>query len=64
MTELLSGAVRIEDYRNRVEIQLAGHVLAQSNNALLLIETYAPDIYFPISAVSYTHLTLPTILRV
>ena len=51
MTERLSDAMRIDEYPHRVEIQLAGHVLAQSKNALLLIETYAPDIYLPFSDI-------------
>tara|TARA_B100001123_G_scaffold149408_1_gene172959 strand:- start:771 stop:1610 length:840 start_codon:yes stop_codon:yes gene_type:complete len=51
MTKRLSDAMRIEEYPHRVEIQLAGHTIAQSNNALLLIETYAPDIYLPFSDI-------------
>ena len=57
MTEPLGETMRVEDYPHRVEIQFAGHVLAQSNNALLLIETYAPDIYLPFSDIRMDWMT-------
>jgi len=57
MTEPLGETMRVEDYPHRVEIQFAEHVLAQSNNALLLIETYAPDIYLPFSDIRMDWMT-------
>lgn len=42
---------KIEPQRGRVEIKLNGFTLAESSNTLLLIETWAPDIYIPLADV-------------
>lgn len=45
-------AVTVEPYPHRVEIMAQGVTLARTDNAVLRIETHAPDIYVPASDIT------------
>lgn len=47
----------IEPYPNQVAIKLDGYTLASSQHSLLLIETYAPDIYIPFGDIDMQYMT-------
>ncbi len=49
--------ILVEPYPHHVEILFHGHTLADSHNALLLIETHAPDIYLPFEDIDLRLLT-------
>jgi len=51
--------ITIEPYPNNVEIKFDGCTVATTQNPLLLIETYAPDIYIPFYDINMQHM-IPT----
>jgi len=48
--------IELETHPGAVEIKFDGITLAETNRSLLLIETWAPDIYIPIADIQMQHL--------
>jgi len=49
--------IELEPHPCHVEIRLNGVTIAETTQSLLLIETYAPDIFIPVADIQTQHLT-------